>query len=106
MYDSFDKIKQALGEGKSVESITQWYLDRIKEKEHLNAFLEVFTETALARAKLVDEKIKSKSAGKLAGMVIGLKDNLAYKNHKVSAASKILEGFESIYTATAVERLI
>lgn len=106
MYDSFDKIKQALDEGKSVESITQWYLDRVKEKQHLNAFLEVFTESALAQAKLVDAKLKTKSAGKLAGMVIALKDNLAYKNHKVSAASKILEGFESIYTATAVERLI
>ena len=106
MYDSFDKIKQALGEGKSVESITQWYLDRIKENQHLNAFLEVFTESALMQAKVVDAKLKSKSAGKLAGMVIGLKDNLAYKNHKVSAASKILEGFESIYTATAVDRLI
>jgi aspartyl-tRNA(Asn)/glutamyl-tRNA(Gln) amidotransferase subunit A len=39
-------------------------------------------------------------------MVIGLKDNLCYKNHKVSASSKILEGFESIYTATAVQRLL
>jgi aspartyl-tRNA(Asn)/glutamyl-tRNA(Gln) amidotransferase subunit A len=39
-------------------------------------------------------------------MVIGLKDNLCYKDHKVSASSKILEGFESLFTATAVQRLI
>ena len=58
MYDSFDKIKQALGEGKSVESITQWYLDRIKENQHLNAFLEVFTESALMQAKVVGAKFK------------------------------------------------
>jgi aspartyl-tRNA(Asn)/glutamyl-tRNA(Gln) amidotransferase subunit A len=39
-------------------------------------------------------------------MVVGLKDNMAYKGHKVSASSKILENFESIYSATVVERLI
>ncbi len=60
----------------------------------------------MAQAKRVDEKLKNKTAGRLAGMVIGLKDNLAYKDHKVSASSKILEGFVSIYSATAVERLL
>jgi aspartyl-tRNA(Asn)/glutamyl-tRNA(Gln) amidotransferase subunit A len=54
----------------------------------------------------VDEKIKAKTAGKLAGMVIALKDNLCYKGHQVSASSKILEGFESLYNATVVERLL
>jgi aspartyl-tRNA(Asn)/glutamyl-tRNA(Gln) amidotransferase subunit A len=39
-------------------------------------------------------------------MVIAIKDNMAYKGHKVSAASKILEGFESLYHATVVERLL
>ncbi|MBK7128013.1 MAG: Asp-tRNA(Asn)/Glu-tRNA(Gln) amidotransferase subunit GatA [Crocinitomicaceae bacterium] len=106
MYHSFDEIRDALDRGTSVESITRYYLQKIEEKKHLNAFLEVFTDTALAQAKLVDEKLKTKTAGRLAGMVIGLKDNLAYKDHKVSAASKILEGFVSIYTATAVQRLL
>lgn len=106
MYHSFDEIREALDRGTSVESITREYLKRIEEKKHLNAFLEVFTDTALAQAKRVDEKLKNKSAGRLAGMVIGLKDNLAYKDHRVSASSKILEGFISIYSATAVERLL
>ena len=60
----------------------------------------------MEKAKLVDEKLKSKTAGRLAGMVIALKDNLCYKGHKVSASSKILEGFESLYNATVVERLL
>ncbi len=106
MYTSFDLIKSAIESGTKVEDIVKYFLDRIESKKHLNAFLEVFTESALEQAKKVDQKIQDGTAGKLAGMVIGLKDNLAYKNHKVSAASKILEGFESIYTATAVERLI
>ena len=106
MYATFAEIKTALSEGKTVVDITKSYLANIQSNQHLNAFLEVFEESALAQAKTVDEKIKSGTAGKLAGMVIGLKDNMAYKGHKVSAASKILEGFESIYTATSVERLI
>ncbi len=86
--------------------LTQAYLKRIEEKNELNAFLEVFEKTALEKAKAVDEKIKTNTQGKLAGMVIGLKDNICYKGHKVSAASKILDNFESLFTATAVERLL
>lgn len=84
----------------------------IEDKKHLNAFLEVFSTSALAQAKLVDEKIKaskgsaSNSLGKLAGVIIGLKDNICYKGHKVSCSSKILEGFESLYSSTVVERLL
>ena len=46
------------------------------------------------------------TAGKLAGMVVALKDNICFKGHRVTAASKILEGFESLYSATVVERLL
>src|SRR5690606_36137748 len=35
-----------------------------------------------------------------------LKDNICYKGHKVSASSKILEGFESLFSATVTERLL
>lgn len=106
MYASFAEIKEALTAGKTVVDITQSYLAKIKESKNLNAFLEVFEEESLQQAKEIDQKIANGTAGKLAGMVIGLKDNLAYKGHKVSAASKILENFESLYSATAVERLL
>ena len=39
-------------------------------------------------------------------MIIGIKDNICYKGHRVSAASKILDGFESMFSATVVERLL
>jgi aspartyl-tRNA(Asn)/glutamyl-tRNA(Gln) amidotransferase subunit A len=79
----------------------------INNKARLNAFLEVFEESAKEQAKKIDEKIVSKTKiGKLAGVVIGLKDNICYKNHKVSASSKILERFESLYSSTVVERLL
>jgi aspartyl-tRNA(Asn)/glutamyl-tRNA(Gln) amidotransferase subunit A len=106
MYRSFAEVKNALSSGVSVLDVVNNYLSRIEEHTGLNAFLEVFEDSAKAQAIRVDEKLRSGEAGKLAGMVIGLKDNLCYKGHKVSASSKILEGFESLYTATAVERLL
>jgi aspartyl-tRNA(Asn)/glutamyl-tRNA(Gln) amidotransferase subunit A len=83
------------------------YLAKIEATKHLNAFLEVFTEDALERARQLDARLKEgKSAGKLFGVVIAIKDNICYKGHKVSAGSKILEGFTSLYDSTVVERLL
>lgn len=106
MYRTIKEVKEALLSGESVLSITEYFLGKIDEHKHLNAFLEVFTDSAKEQAQIVDKKIKNSTAGKLAGVVIGIKDNICYKNHKVSASSKILEGFESLYTATALQRLI
>ncbi len=106
MYRSFAEVKTALASGETVLDIVNGYLETIRQHSDLNAFLEVFEESAKQQAKLVDQKRLNGEAGRLAGMVIGLKDNLCYSGHKVSASSKILEGFESIYTATAVQRLI
>ncbi len=106
MLRTFAEVKNAISSGDTVMSILEGYLNAIEKQKGLNIFLEVFEISAKEQAQLVDEKISNGTAGKLAGMVIGLKDNLCYKNHKVSASSKILEGFESIYTATAVQRLI
>jgi aspartyl-tRNA(Asn)/glutamyl-tRNA(Gln) amidotransferase subunit A len=86
--------------------ITNFFLKEITKNQHLNAFIEVYADEALIQAKLVDEKLIKGTAGKLAGMVIGIKDNLCYKNHKVSASSKILDGFESLFSATVIDRLL
>ena len=106
MYKSFSEVKNALSAGRTVVDIVKHYLAEIETQKDLNAFLEVFESDALQQAALVDSKLKAGNAGKLAGMVIGLKDNICYEGHRVSAASKILENFESIYSATVVERLL
>ena len=106
-FRSYCSLKKALISGDvTCVSIVQNYLDRIQERIDINAFVEVYHDEVLANAKKVDEKISSGKYGKLAGMVIGIKDNLCYQNHKVSAASKILNDFESLYTATSLQRLI
>ena len=105
-YGTISEIKEALRSGESALSITESYLKRIKEFQHLNAFIEVFEENALCQAKDVDAKIANGTAGKLAGCVVAIKDNICFKGHRVTASSKILDGFESLFTATALQRLI
>ena len=83
------------------------YLKEIEKKKHLHSFLEVFAEEAILRAKELDEKRKlGKPLGRLHGVVVGIKDVICYKGHVVSAGSKILENFKSIYNATVVEKLL
>ena len=107
LYNTYTATRAALDSGEtSCLALTQHYLDAIEQKKHLNAFLEVYAEEALEAAKQIDEKLKQGTAGKLAGLVLGVKDNICWANHKVQAASKILEGFESKFTSTALQRLI
>jgi aspartyl-tRNA(Asn)/glutamyl-tRNA(Gln) amidotransferase subunit A len=89
-----------------VEAV-HFYLDQIRKRADLNAWLEVYEEEALQQAASLDEKRQNgQPTGKLHGVVVGLKDVICYKDHKVSAASKILDGFTSLYNATATERLL
>jgi aspartyl-tRNA(Asn)/glutamyl-tRNA(Gln) amidotransferase subunit A len=106
-YKSYIPYRHDLEQGSTtcVEEV-RYYLSIIEEKKHLNAFLEVYNAEALERAAAVDKKIAAGTAGKLAGMVIALKDNICYAGHHISASSKILQGFESVYSATATKRLL
>lgn len=81
------------------------YIERIEKDPH-NAFLEVFYGEVRERATVIDQKLRFGTAGRLAGMIIGIKDNICFKSHSVSAGSKILQGFESLYSATVIERLV
>jgi aspartyl-tRNA(Asn)/glutamyl-tRNA(Gln) amidotransferase subunit A len=106
-YASLIEIKNEIKKGEiTVEGLVRGYLKKISANAHLNAFNEVFEQDALVCAQKVDSKIKQGIAGKLAGMVIAIKDNICYKGHKASASSKILTGFTSVYSSTVVERLI
>jgi len=106
-YSSLTEIKSELQSGEiTVEKLVKGYLGKITLNAHLNAFNEVFEEEALICAQKVDQRIQKGIAGKLAGMVIAIKDNICYKGHKVNASSKILKNFTSVYSSTIVERLL
>jgi aspartyl-tRNA(Asn)/glutamyl-tRNA(Gln) amidotransferase subunit A len=89
----------------SLFELTKHYIKKIEESKS-NAFIEVYKDEALDKAITIDKKIKNNTAGLLAGVVVGIKDNICYKDHNVSGSSKILNNFESKFSATAVEKLI
>jgi len=106
-FDSLSEIrKELVANSLSCEQLVQHYLKNIEAKKHLNAFLEVYKEEALAAAKKVDGKLKAGNAGRLAGMVIGIKDVISHKGHGLQAASQILDGFQAQFNATVVDRLL
>ena len=107
-FTSIEQYNAQLQEGNvTCLQAVEHYLKCIHATKHLNAFIEVYSEEAVQKAKQLDEKRKSGGTlGKLHGVIIGLKDVICYKDHRISASSNILKKFTSVYSATAVERLL
>jgi aspartyl-tRNA(Asn)/glutamyl-tRNA(Gln) amidotransferase subunit A len=107
----FNTIKQyqsslKAGETSCIQAV-DFFLEQINQQDHLNSFLEVFAEEAKSRAIALDNaRAAGLPMGKLHGVVVGIKDVLCYNGHKVTAASKILENYTAVYSATAVQRLL
>lgn len=106
-YATFREIQDDLQRGVlTCQDLVRFYLSNIHAHRHLNAFLSVYDTEAESRALVIDQKIKSGTAGKLAGMVVGIKDVIAYQDHPLQAASRILDGFRAQYNATVIQRLL
>ncbi len=105
-HPTYDQTRRSLdGEETTCEATVNASLAAIERRKGLNAFLTVFAERALERARMVDRKRAEGRAGRLAGMIVAVKDALCMRNERVTCASRILENFVSPYDATAVERL-
>ena len=91
----------------SSAEITKAFAERIKEKEEsLNAFLTVLTDDAIKQAEEMDKKIdKGEITSELAGIPIGIKDNICTKGIRTTCGSKMLENFISPYDATVMEKI-
>lgn len=107
-FKSLSEIRSEIDAGRiTVRQLTEYYLKNIENNNgRLNAFLSVFTEEALAQSDAVDEKIAKGEAGSLAGLIVGIKDVFAYKDHPLTCSSAILKDFQSQFTATCIQRLI
>ncbi len=106
-FRSLNQVRQSIASDElDLPGLVSYYIGRINQNKQLNAFIEVFEDEALARAAEIQDKIDRGTEGKLAGMVLGLKDNICFKGHITSASSRSLENYRSIYNATAVERLL
>ena len=90
----------------SVYENTKNVLEKIKN-DNLNAYISFNEQDSLDRAKYLDEKLnKGEKIGALFGIPVSVKDNISYKNMKLTCASKMLEDFEPVYNATVVENLL
>ena len=108
-YTNLAQVQADIKSGKtSILQVVEHYLYRIEETQHLNAYIEVYADEAVEKAIELDKKMRHHPdrMGRLYGSVISIKDVLCYAGHEVTAASKILRGFKSVFTATAIERLL
>ena len=108
-YRTLVEIQAALRRGAlRCEDLVQAYLNQIQATRALNIYIEVYAAEALAQARRLDERLSENpaQAGRLFGLVVSLKDVLCYEGHAVTAGSRILQGFQSLFSATAVERLL
>jgi aspartyl-tRNA(Asn)/glutamyl-tRNA(Gln) amidotransferase subunit A len=106
-FNSLKEIRILIDQKKtSLPDLLGYYFNQISQQQQLNAFNEVFFDSASKQAAEVQKKLDQGTAGKLAGMVIGIKDNICYKDHQVSASSRMLDGFVSPYSSTVVQRLL
>lgn len=106
-FDQFTQVQEGLKAGHfTCAAMVEAYLDRIEKRQDLNLFVEVYAKDARSRATVIDAKLHRGTAGSLAGLVVGLKDNIVYAQHGASAASRMLQDFESLFSATVVERLL
>lgn len=86
------------------EDLVRAYLKMIEENKDINAYLEVFDD-AIEEAKKADIRIKNGESNLLCGIPIAVKDNILIEGKRVTAASKILEGYVATYDSTVIKKM-
>ncbi|MEB8171756.1 Asp-tRNA(Asn)/Glu-tRNA(Gln) amidotransferase subunit GatA [Macrococcus caseolyticus] len=103
-YESIESLSQMI-QNKTIkpsELIEDTFVHIEKDDTVINSFLALDKEAALEKAKTMDNETPS---GKLFGIPMGIKDNIVTKDVETTCASKILEGFNSVYDATVMNKL-
>ena len=107
---STTKLSKLIKNGKlSSEELVNESLSHIKNKDpEINSFITILEESSLKNAKKIDEKLSKKEIEHsfITGIPIMLKDNIATKGTKTTAASKFLENYVSPYDAFVTKKII
>lgn len=100
------KLAQLRSGKLTAEQNIRHFLEQVQKKnKELNAFLYVAEKEALAAAHEVDRKLKTKNAGKLAGLAIAVKANINVLGMPISCASKTLESYHGTFDADVIQRI-
>jgi aspartyl-tRNA(Asn)/glutamyl-tRNA(Gln) amidotransferase subunit A len=89
-----------------VREVVEACLDMVERRKELNAFISVQAEAALRQAEIVEQRLRKGNAGRLAGMVLGVKDNIAIAGGRTTCGSRMLANYVSPYSATVIERIL
>ena len=99
-------VSAVRGGAKTAEQTAREALERIGRREpRIGAFLTWDEGRVIAEAREVDRRVASGEDLPLAGVMVGVKDNMTAEGYPASCGSRILEGFSPGYDATAVARL-
>ncbi|WP_018126537.1 amidase family protein [Balneola vulgaris] len=104
---SISEARQKIQDGElALKDLVNQYITEINSQNgSINAFVSTYHNEALEQAEEIEKKIKNGTAGSLAGAVLGIKDLIAERDKQATCASEILDGFESVYDATVIEKL-
>lgn len=90
----------------ALENLQQFYNNIKTYNNRYNAFLEINMDSAVECATNIDTRIsKGEPVGKLAGLVVGIKNNINVEDFHITAASKTLENYIGSYNATVIKRI-
>lgn len=107
-YDSAELIASAVRNGEiSAVELLDVIVERVKAVEpKINAFITLAEDKAYEKARDIDRRVgKGLKVGRLAGVVLAVKDNICVKSFETTCGSKILKGYFPSYNATVVEKL-
>jgi len=106
-FSSYEDLRPRLLAGEvSCEEVVRVYLERIERHGDDNIYLTVFRDEAIERAAALDRKLREGGEpGRLFGLPMAIKDNISMDGAPLTCASKMLEGYRSVYDATVIRRL-
>lgn len=108
MSQDFKSTREKVLNGETtLPEVVENYLSEIeKTNNDVNAFISVYPDEALEKAKAIQQKIETGKAGKLAGAVFGIKDLIVENGRISSSASKMLQKYEGVYNATVIDKIL